>query len=153
MTKPANKPPDPPAKKVSQKQTSPEDTADAAFSKGLQALLQEGDVGIIFEVNILGKKDVLFHLRGAHTLPGALRPLRAPTTREQFESIITNGLLEPLLERFNELIGEGIHNMNPLPEALQLPVPAYHDNQAPDEPVKTDGPQGNPPADPGVVPG
>ena len=84
----------------------------------LQAILGflgESDLALAFDLRVLGAEGEIFQVKGTSSFPQAMRPENKGVIPGQFENVVVNGLLNPLLQRFNDHIQNNVENILPVP--------------------------------------
>lgn len=115
-------------------------------------LLEEDDLALCFDLRIINKEGEIFQVKGMSSLPHATRAVNSPVAPKQFENVVSNSMLKPLLQRYNDLIGEQTENLLP-PPAQEIPThlldtkPVNEDTADAEEEDATE----DPPPDPSVM--
>jgi len=79
------------------------------------AFLEEHDLSLCFDLRLLDKDGEVFQIKGQNSFPHAMREESKPVIPKQFQDVIQNSLLQPLLQRFNSHIQENVINQLPPP--------------------------------------
>jgi hypothetical protein len=108
------------------------------------SMIGDEDLMLCFDIRVLDKEGEVFQVKGNTSFPQALRQSNKPAIPIQFQRVVTDSLLSPLFQRFNDLMQEDVENTLPPPpppmSGADLPSGLPLNLNAPEEDDTTDSP-------------
>jgi len=83
--------------------------------------LDDEDLALCFDLRVLSKDGEEFQVKGVASIPLATRPESIKVVPQQFEQLVENSLLKPLLHRFNDYMNDQTENDLP-PPPTEIPA-------------------------------
>lgn len=82
------------------------------------AFLGEDDLMLCFDIRLLSPQGEVFQIKGNSSFPQATRPGNKGMIPSQFDNVMADSLVKPLLHRFNDYIQENVVNVLEPPRAV-----------------------------------
>jgi hypothetical protein len=73
----------------------------------------EDDLALCFDIRLMGAGGEVFQVKGSSSFTQAMRSENKAVVPKQFETVVINSLLDPLLQRFSAHIQENVINILP----------------------------------------